>query len=291
MSGTSCASASPPPLRVGSIGMTPVLWHGKQARSGATAPHQGVLRPRLLTPEPAPARWPCPPSFPCQAARTGQPAPGEAVPAGTGPGHLPGPAPHCTDCYPGSVLPQGPDRWQWGGVPLGSIMPFPWGLSFLLPQPFVGTLKPVRSWKPQCSDCGEIRKVRGGWVEAGQWLLWVGWPMGRSDHPCHPQRPCCVSVSHGTPTRGIAMKPRLCWVCSCGTRPLKSCWPTRVFGPPWRPCCPTRVRGHSPRLGVGNSSAHAVDPMTTSVIPQSATFSGSAGHCRQPPSWTSCGTT
>lgn len=62
MSGTSCASASPPPLRVGSIGMTPVLWHGKQARSGATAPHQGVLRPRLLTPEPAPARWPCPPS-------------------------------------------------------------------------------------------------------------------------------------------------------------------------------------------------------------------------------------
>ncbi|XP_036265038.1 transducin beta-like protein 3 isoform X2 [Pipistrellus kuhlii] len=41
-----------------------------------------------------------------KAARTGQPAPGEAVPAGTGPGHLPGPAPYRADCYPGH--PEGP---------------------------------------------------------------------------------------------------------------------------------------------------------------------------------------
>lgn len=54
-----------------------------------------------------------------------------------------------------------------------------------------------------------------GWAcGAGQWpgksrVVW-----GTPDSPCRLQRPCCASVSRGTPTQGTATKPRLCWVCS-----------------------------------------------------------------------------
>ena len=71
--------------------LVPPLWSSHPAR-----PRRGLGLARF-------PRGPVPcPLLALQAARARQPAPREALPAGAGPGHLPGPAPHCADCHPGS---------------------------------------------------------------------------------------------------------------------------------------------------------------------------------------------
>lgn len=68
------------------------------------------------------------------------------------------------------------------------------------------------------------------------------------------------------------MRPRLCWVCSCGMRPRKSCWPTRACGPLLRPCCLTLVCGHRPGSGQGAAQPDSTDPLTTLCPPPERHF-------------------